>query len=759
MKVVALVSGGKDSAFNMLHCTLQGHEIVALANLFPPKSVGSDEMDSFMYQTVGHSAVERYSECLDIPLYRQPITGTTVVTSLEYRPILVGDEADVANTTPAPTDETEDLYNLLKTVLRSHPEIKGVSVGAILSRYQRVRVENVCSRLGLTCLAFLWERVQAELLDEIIASGTDARLIKVAAYGLSKEDLGKSLEQLRPKLARLNAEVGLHLCGEGGEYETLVFDSPLFKRALVAGSAKVIEHSASDNVYFLELSDFHTKEKPGYDPLNIDSWKDKVAIPKLLDATYDEVLNQIKTDDDYYKPRGDISLNTLDPKETHKVPADDDLFYQPDKTMHIKPRVVVNDKLGTVWISNVTAPPMASDYPVDHVTALVFDKVRALLAAQGLTLKHVLFTHVLLKNMADFDEFNKVYGSFFGAESNPPARVCVENGALVHNSRVQLTVVATKDWNKRSGLHVQSRSYWAPANIGPYSQAVSGSAADGIIYFAGQIPLVPASMELLDAPAPEVHSVLALQHLNRVATAYQPVSSVPGTAPCYAGLIAYVTSPEAGDAVAKTWPAYLAVTSWAGLDEDAIRDASYYHGHRADVPLFIVQLTGLPKGAPIEWSGYGVDGDALRAAKAKFEQRDLEEEEADGAEPIAPYFFKPMYINGKSGGIEFRGCRFGVQAFASFVSDQELTEEELQALYTELFALKGIDDEFDAAGVDTGYVFKKLKVSLISGTLFYTAKAPTNGLLLNEVRVGCVTMLDRKMTNKPFGYLVRLIGE
>jgi diphthamide synthase (EF-2-diphthine--ammonia ligase) len=35
MKVVALISGGKDSCYNMMHCVANGHQIVALANLKP----------------------------------------------------------------------------------------------------------------------------------------------------------------------------------------------------------------------------------------------------------------------------------------------------------------------------------------------------------------------------------------------------------------------------------------------------------------------------------------------------------------------------------------------------------------------------------------------------------------------------------------------------------------------------------------------------------------------------------------------------
>ena len=36
-KHLLLNSGGKDSCFNMMHCVVQGHEVVALANLKPPQ--------------------------------------------------------------------------------------------------------------------------------------------------------------------------------------------------------------------------------------------------------------------------------------------------------------------------------------------------------------------------------------------------------------------------------------------------------------------------------------------------------------------------------------------------------------------------------------------------------------------------------------------------------------------------------------------------------------------------------------------------
>jgi diphthine-ammonia ligase len=40
MKYVALLSGGKDSCYNLLHCSHNGHELVAAASLGPENGKG-----------------------------------------------------------------------------------------------------------------------------------------------------------------------------------------------------------------------------------------------------------------------------------------------------------------------------------------------------------------------------------------------------------------------------------------------------------------------------------------------------------------------------------------------------------------------------------------------------------------------------------------------------------------------------------------------------------------------------------------------
>ncbi|GFY39585.1 diphthine--ammonia ligase [Trichonephila inaurata madagascariensis] len=245
MKVVALVSGGKDSCYNMLQCVAHGHEIVALAHLLPKQ----DEMDSYMYQSVGHNALNLYADAAELPMFQQSIDGKPLNLDFDYQ--------------STEGDEVEDLYKLLKKV-KDSMDIEGVSVGAIFSDYQRLRVENVCNRLGLQVLAYLWHRNQTELLQEMIDNKIHAIIIKVAAMGLDpKIHLGMTLEEIQPHLHAMHDKFDLNVCGEGGEFESLTLDCPLFKKKLVLLDKEIVIHSndAFAPVGYLKLNKITLAEK------------------------------------------------------------------------------------------------------------------------------------------------------------------------------------------------------------------------------------------------------------------------------------------------------------------------------------------------------------------------------------------------------------------------------------------------------------------------------------------------------------------
>jgi 2-iminobutanoate/2-iminopropanoate deaminase len=78
-------------------------------------------------------------------------------------------------------------------------------------------------------------------------------------------------------------------------------------------------------------------------------------------------------------------------------------------------------------------------------TVQVFENLKALLAAAGLTLGQVVKTTVFLADLADFKEMNRVYAEFFPEQ--PPARSTIQVAGLPKGASVEIEAVALrKDW-------------------------------------------------------------------------------------------------------------------------------------------------------------------------------------------------------------------------------------------------------------------------------------------------------------------------
>jgi diphthine-ammonia ligase len=122
--------------------------------------------------------------------------------------------------------------------------------------------------------------------------------------------------------------------------------------------------------------------------------------------------------------------------------------------------------------------------------------------------------------MEFFPSLNAIYATFFG--TSPPTRACVAVD-LPTPMRVKFDCFAYSEMDpaQRTALHVQALSYWAPANIGPYSQAVL---VDERIFVSGQIGLIPAGLSLPSPRDPVTEIALAFQHTERVVDAVRKSS-------------------------------------------------------------------------------------------------------------------------------------------------------------------------------------------------------------------------------------------
>ncbi|XP_072030489.1 uncharacterized protein [Amphiura filiformis] len=543
MKVVALISGGKDSCYNMIQCVAEGHELVALANLYPKQT---DELDSYMYQTVGHHVIELYAEAIGLPLYRQAIEGGSLQQGKDYR--------------PTEGDEVEDLYQLLLTVKREMG-IEAVSVGAILSNYQRVRVENVCSRLGLTSLAFLWRRNQEELLQEMIDAQVDAIIIKVAALGLTSKHLGMTLAEIQPHMLIMKDKYQLNVCGEGGEFETVTLDCPLFNKKIVIDSKESVTHSddAFAPVHYLHFKSMHLEDKVMDTSL---PFSDRIS--KLPIKRGSCLLQELGCDNTTQVDDEDAAITV---ESTHTVLTDSSVMY----------------------IISADIFHMTPTHRVLDATKVAMETLTKELQQHDHTLSDVAMVHLYVGDMCNFASINSVYCQYFTL--NPPARVCVQVN-LPKNVAVQIDCLShhqdqsSQDVVPRHTMHVQGISHWAPANIGPYSQAVQ---LGNTFFCAGIIGLCPSSMQMIEGGI-TTQCKLSLRSVSRVLEAMHNGLSLSSIIIN----VCYVSDPRYMSIARHHWEAALSQC----LDDDL---SSYGESPKVPCLLCTVVVPMLPKGALVEW--------------------------------------------------------------------------------------------------------------------------------------------------------------
>ncbi|XP_076835211.1 uncharacterized protein LOC143481161 [Brachyhypopomus gauderio] len=446
------------------------------------------------------------------------------------------------------------------------------------SDYQRVRVEHVCSRLHLQPLAYLWRREQAALLREMISSGLHALLIKVAAFGLDPgRHLGKPLAEMEPYLQELSEKYGVHICGEGGEYETFTTDCPLFNKKIVIDAMETIIHSADAfaPVGYLRFTKMHTEDKGSHSAAG-------PAPPVLpgpscpcLDTT-EELSKEALCDD-----------GACDDQE--ELPSVCDLPCERARSeTESQPSSSGRSHTGYEWITGISGVS-SERADVQGQTQRALTLLQGELQKRGLQLKHIVLVHIYVRNMEDFSGVNSVYGSFFS--HSPPARVCVQT-RLPAGHLLQLDALL-HDWvlppeegcfQQRNTLHVQSLSHWVPASIGPYSQAVR---VDEAVFCAGQIALVPCTMTLLDAGA-ERQARMCYRHADRVLGAVGPGLTLGHALQAHC----YVTHRTHIPSVRRAW-------CHRALDQH--HQVPCCGGEEVLVtPLEVVVVPSLPRGAAVE---------------------------------------------------------------------------------------------------------------------------------------------------------------
>ena len=224
MKTVVLTSGGKDSILalhRILDRKLAEKKELILVGAIPKNP------ESFMFHTVNLHMLDVISNCLEIPLFKVEVSG----------------------------EEEKEVLELEEALLDL--DVEAVCIGAIASRYQLKRIDAICKKHGFRLFAPLWGEEPEKILNEV-AERFEAIIVSVSAMGLDESFLGRKIDHsCIQDLKRVSIRYGVNLAGEGGEYESIVLDAPLFRRRISVkklekkwcGSAGIVivrEHTLED---------------------------------------------------------------------------------------------------------------------------------------------------------------------------------------------------------------------------------------------------------------------------------------------------------------------------------------------------------------------------------------------------------------------------------------------------------------------------------------------------------------------------------
>jgi uncharacterized protein (TIGR00290 family) len=139
--------------------------------------------------------------------------------------------------------------------------IAGIVTGDVcfVDSSRRNWMDDVCKELSIKIIKPLWDVDRYEILNELISQGFKAVFTCVKQPWFDEKWLGRELNwECLKDLKELREKYGIDLCGEFGEYHTMIVDAPFFKEAIEISK---FSKEKQDNVLFMKVSESSLKPK------------------------------------------------------------------------------------------------------------------------------------------------------------------------------------------------------------------------------------------------------------------------------------------------------------------------------------------------------------------------------------------------------------------------------------------------------------------------------------------------------------------
>jgi len=221
-RAVVLWTGGKDCNLALYEAQLMGYEIVCLVTF---------AMGNARFRAHPIAVMEKQAEALGIP-------HAVISVNEPYK----------------------ESYEEAILKVKNHYQIDTIFTGDIAEIHGNSNwITERSKPAGINVLLPLWHLDRQQLLNKIIALNFKVIFSCVKEPWFTSHWLGKELTQKTvPELNLIHELKGLDICGEQGEYHTLVLDNALYKNEIVIDS---FSEQKDGEIMYMEINKISMKEK------------------------------------------------------------------------------------------------------------------------------------------------------------------------------------------------------------------------------------------------------------------------------------------------------------------------------------------------------------------------------------------------------------------------------------------------------------------------------------------------------------------
>jgi len=220
MIAAASWSGGKDSCLACYKAMQEGHKVSHLANFV------SQQYKRVSFHGTPANLIREQADSIGIPLLQRETTG-------------------------------DDYEVQFKKTIGSLLEfgIEGMIFGDIYLQEHRDWVERVCGEIGVKVLEPLWGINTKDVYLQFIRSGFSALVVSAKSDLIERDWLGRSIND---EFLKYLEKRGIDVCGENGEYHTVVIDGPIFKKRIRILEKEIVLRNSH---WFMNISGFLSEPK------------------------------------------------------------------------------------------------------------------------------------------------------------------------------------------------------------------------------------------------------------------------------------------------------------------------------------------------------------------------------------------------------------------------------------------------------------------------------------------------------------------